>query len=48
MGAKVKALASKGENPDAIGELFPRFGAKCISELAEKDYAAFLEALNAL
>lgn len=48
MGMKIKALAAKGGNPDAIGELFPKFGAKCISELDEGKYAAFLEALNAL
>lgn len=48
MGAKVKALVSKGEKPDAIGELFPQFGATCISELDPGKYADFLKALNEL
>ena len=48
MGAKIKELARKGEGPDAIGAVFPKFhNAQCISDLDVTDYPAFLEELAA-
>lgn len=49
MGAKIKELARKGEGPDAIGAIFPKFhNAQCISDLDVTDYPAFLEELAKL
>ena len=49
MGAKIKELARKGEGPDAIGAVFPKFhNAQCISDLDVTDYPAFLEELAKL
>ena len=46
MAAKIKELSSKGEGPDAIGALFPKFhNAQCITDLETTDYPAFLEEL---
>lgn len=48
MGKKLMELTRAGKPSDAIGELFPKFGASCVSELKADQYVAFLDALSKL